>query len=62
MQVQFHSLGLLSRDITADVKVWRGGGKGARAAQGFALMDVQLLATSEEPGGEQTATAAPPPL
>lgn len=49
-------------DIKADVKVWRRGGKGARAAEGFALMDGQLLATSVEPGGKQTATAAPLPL
>lgn len=41
---------------------WRGGGNRAKAAEGFALMDVQLLATSEEPGGKQTATAAPLPL
>lgn len=49
-------------DIVADVKVWRRGGKGARVADGFALMDVQLVATSEEPGGKQTATTAPLPL
>lgn len=37
-------------------------GEGEREAVGFALMDVQLLTTSEEPGGKQTATAAPLPL
>ncbi len=49
-------------DIRVDVKVWRRGGKEARVAEGFALMDVQLLATSEKPGGKQTETAAPLPL
>lgn len=55
-------IGVPGSDIRADVKVWHRGGKEARAAERFALMDVQLLATSEEPGGKQTATAAPLPL
>lgn len=45
--------------------VWRGGGKDTEVAEGFSLMDVQFLATSEEAEGKQTATTAslpPPPI
>lgn len=48
-------------DIVADVKVWRRGGKGARVAEGFALMDVQLVATSEEAGGQADSNHCSPP-
>lgn len=51
------------RDIRADVKVRE---KEAKATEGFALMDVQLLATSEEMrrgrGGEGGESRQQPPL
>lgn len=53
-------------DIKADVRVWCRSGTGTRAAEGFALTDVQFLSTLEElgggEGGKQTATTAPLPL
>lgn len=50
-------------DIMADVGeglAWRW--EGYKSGKGFSLMDAQLLATSEEPEGKQTATTAPLPL
>lgn len=38
-------------DIKADVRVWCRCGTGTRAAEGFALTDVQFLSTLEELGG-----------